>query len=283
MNYRIRLAASALLVLSLHASVAQADIEITLQIPPDQPQPVQRIEVIHDATGHVNRNREALAAYALAEIGSRITVNQDFILRDFVLQLGTFTGVHHDTDRYVFMARDSEFWFTSTVPGPTSRGMDPRFQARFDLQVEVLVKMPSNSDPEMRVRDATAVVTRVELDGKNLAGDIAVAAAAVVQFFGERATGRDLLADAIGDKLTFSLAEMIQARLQPANAVIVQQLATTGVRISGRDYDAARQVTRVHLVGLSTQVAPALTGPRHPVPRTPSNRPGDITRPRSGG
>lgn len=110
------------------------------------------------------------------------------------------------------------FTFNVTTPGPLPQSWDPRVSIHFDVSGTAQVKIPTGPRDGLSMSPVKLYLLNVQPQGENLTGDIALAAAKVV----ETITGRDFLDQVTRDR-TFEFND-VNRYLVPINSELAAQL-----------------------------------------------------------
>lgn len=253
---------------------AKSDIRLLSQYGSEPKRNVIEVRLNDDAIRPLLNRKADVERAIISEIGSRIHVSRGIVLRDFHIRLGNPTLHRVSASELVVNIDNNEFVFTSTVPGPTRRSMDPRFRARFNLRLHVRLAMPSATRPHVAVERATVSIPWLSISGRNVTGVIATTLAAVTNWFVERATGRDLLAEKIRPHLSRDIAGMLNSRLRPMNSAL-SRLHTDGYRVTDIAYNASSRTTLVtmsRLTPIGRMRRPQAREPLTPIRRMGSAR-----------
>lgn len=160
-------------------------------------------------------------------------------------RLGTASFKFLSVDTFEVNVTGNYLYLRSTQPTDLGSYADPAAEVHFDVRVRCTLRLPTKSSPKLEVINAELSVPNIRIEGRNVAGGVVIAFAAINDFFAQHITGRSLIQGTFDRYLRVNFTNEINSELGPIN----KQIAALAGKGFDPSYSLNGQVLRITMTG----------------------------------
>ncbi|MGE3315149.1 MAG: hypothetical protein AB7O26_08525, partial [Planctomycetaceae bacterium] len=123
-------------------------------------------------------------------LGKQNLIGDGISLYSLNPRIGTSSFKFLSVDTFEVNVTGNYLYLRSTQPTDLGSWADPAAEVHFDVRVRGSLQLPTKSNPRLSVVNATLSVPYIRIKGRNVAGGVVIAFAAINDFFVKHITGR---------------------------------------------------------------------------------------------
>lgn len=206
---------------------------------------ISRPDMIHDAILTYRIHEPLIRNEIIRVLSKPDMIAKGVSLYSLNPRIGTASFKFLSVDSFEVNVTGNYLYLQSTQPTDLGSWADPAAEVHFDVRVRGSLRLPTKTSPKLEVTNATISVPYIRIEGRNVAGGVVIAFAAINDFFLKHITGRSLIQGTFDRYLRANFTNEINSELGPINKKIAE-LAKSGFDPS---YSLHGQVLRITMTG----------------------------------
>lgn len=206
---------------------------------------LSRPDMIHDAILTYEIRKPIIQNEIKRVLGKADLIANGISLYELNPRIGTTSFKFLSVDTFEVNVTGNYLYFRSTQPTDLGSWADPAAEVHFDVRALVTLRLPTKASPQLTVSNATLSVPYIRIKGRNVAGDVVIAFAAINDFFLKHITGKSLIQGTFDRYLRVNFTNEINSELGPIN----KQIAALAHKGFDPSYSLNGQVLRITMTG----------------------------------